>query len=86
MATKTEIKGALITLAKVWGIKDHSIESEGNSFILIDKSSGTVAKEYLVRDEVTHEAIYEAIDDEIHSIVWTDKEDYNPLTDAIRAA
>ena len=44
MTTKIEIKGALITLAKVWGIKNHSIESEDNTFTLIDKASGTVAK------------------------------------------
>ncbi|KAB0640682.1 hypothetical protein F7R25_04075 [Burkholderia stagnalis] len=81
MTTKTEIKEALITLAKVWGIKNHSIESADNTFTLIDKASGTVAKKYIGnKDEV-----YEAINDDIHEIVWTDQfEDYNPALDAVK--
>ncbi|WP_261530888.1 hypothetical protein [Burkholderia multivorans] len=82
MTTKTEINGALITLVKIWGIKNYSIKSEGNTFTLIDKSSETIAKIYSGnKDEV-----YEAINDDMHEIVWTDKLDYNPLTDAVRIA
>lgn len=80
--TKTEVKGALITLAKIWGIKNHSIESEGNTFILIDMASGTVAKEYVGNKE----EVYEAITDDMHEIIWTEREDYNPRFDAVREA
>lgn len=80
MTTKIEIKGALITLAKVWGIKNHSIESEDNTFTLIDKASGTVAKEYVGNKE----EVYESVMDDMHEIVWTDKLDYNPALDAVR--
>ena len=74
MTTKTEIKSALITLAKIWGINNHSIKSEGDTFTLIDKSSETIAKIYSGnKDEV-----YEAVTDDMHEIVWTDKPDYNP--------
>ena len=61
MTTKTEIKSALITLAKIWGINNHSIKSEGDTFTLIDKSSETIAKIYSGNKDEVYEAVTEYI-------------------------